>query len=116
MDYFGISVADFVASYKKKFNEEPSYHSAGGYVAGFLLQKAIETAGSTDTEKVKTALDKMNLMTFYGVIKFDTAKAHGLQLGHDMVYVQWYRGVTLIKQVVWPESAATGKAVPYSAK
>jgi len=116
IEYFGISVANFTKGYKAKYKEDPTYHSAGGYVAGLLLQKAIETAGSTDTEKVKAALDKMNLMTFYGVIKFDTAKAHGLQVGHDMVYVQWYRGVTLIKQVVWPEGAATGKAAPYSAK
>jgi ABC-type branched-subunit amino acid transport system substrate-binding protein len=116
LEYFGISVADFSKTFKAKYKEAPTYHSAGGYVAGLLLQKAIETAGSTDTEKVKAALDKMNLMTFYGTIKFDTAKAHGLQLGHDMVYIQWQRGVTLIKKVVWPESAATDKAIPYSTK
>ena len=116
IEYYGISVADFSKKYKATYKEDPTYHSAGGYVAGLLLQKAIEAAGSTDSAKVKDALDKMNLMTFYGNIKFDTAKAHGLQVGHDMVYIQWHRGVTLIKKVVWPEGAATDKAIPYSAK
>jgi branched-chain amino acid transport system substrate-binding protein len=116
LEYFGISVADFTKEYKAKYKEDPTYHSAGGYVAGLILQKAIATAGSTDTDKVTAALDEMNLMTFYGVIKFDTAKAHGLQIGHDMVHIQWQRGVTLIKKVVWPEGAATDKPIFYSAQ
>ena len=113
MIYYGTSVADFVASYKKKYDgEEPSYHSAGGYVAGLILQAAIEKAGSIDTDKVKKALDDMNLMTFYGVIKFDTSKEnHGLQLGHDMVYIQWFKNPKgeFYKQIVWPVAAAAAK-------
>lgn len=118
IEYFGTSVADFTKDYKAKFKEEPTYHSAGGYVAGLLLEKAIAMAGSTDTEKVKAALDKLDILTFYGHIKFDTAKAHGLQLGHDMVYIQWQRDAQkkLVKQVVWPEAAATAKPLFYSAK
>lgn len=118
LEYFGPTVADFVKEYKARFKEEPTYHSAGGYVSGLLLQKAIATAGSTDTDKVKAALDKMNLMTFYGHIQFDTGKAHGLQIGHDMVYIQWQRDEkkNLVKQVVWPEAAATAKAIFYREK
>ncbi|MFZ5451024.1 MAG: amino acid ABC transporter substrate-binding protein [Thermodesulfobacteriota bacterium] len=114
MEYFGISVADFTKSYQAKYDgETPSYHSAGGYVSGLILQKAIQQANSTDTKKVKAVLDQMNLMTFYGVLKFDnTPKAHGLQVGHDMVYIQWQKGKDgkPVKQVVWPESAATASA------
>jgi ABC-type branched-subunit amino acid transport system substrate-binding protein len=115
MEYFGISVADFVKAYKAKYNNEtPSYHSAGGYAAGLILQKAIQQAGSTDTAKVKAVLDKMNLMTFYGVIKFsDNPKAHGLQVGHDMVYIQWQKNKEgkAVKQVVWPLAAANASAM-----
>ena len=113
MEYFGITVADFTKSYTAKYKETPSYHSAGGYVAGLLLQKAIQQAGSTDTAKVKAVLDGMNLMTFYGDIKFDnTPKAHGLQIGHEMVYIQWQKGKDgkPVKQVVWPAAAATASA------
>jgi ABC-type branched-subunit amino acid transport system substrate-binding protein len=114
MEYFGPTVADFTKSYKAKFKETPSYHSAGGYVAGLLLQKAIQQAGSTDTKKVKAVLDSMNIMTFFGDIKFNnTPKAHGLQMGHEMVYIQWQKGKDgkAVKQVVWPEAAATASAM-----
>jgi branched-chain amino acid transport system substrate-binding protein len=103
-------VANFDDSYKKKYNEDPSYHSAGGYAAGLILQAAIEKAGSIDTAKVAKALNDMNLMTFYGDIKFDNSKEnHGLQLGHQMVYIQWFKEPkgTFVKQIVWPASAAS---------
>jgi ABC-type branched-subunit amino acid transport system substrate-binding protein len=114
VEYFGPTVADFTKSYKAQFKETPSYHSAGGYVAGLLLQKAIQQAGSTDTKKVKAVLDGMNIMTFFGNIKFNnTPKAHGLQMGHEMVYIQWQKGKDgkAVKQVVWPEAAATASAM-----
>jgi ABC-type branched-subunit amino acid transport system substrate-binding protein len=115
VEYFGISAVDFTKSYQAKYEGEiPSYHSAGGYAAGLILQKAIQQAGSTETAKVKSVLDAMNLMTFYGDIKFDnTPKAHGLQVGHDMVYIQWQydKQGKAVKEVVWPEAAATAAAM-----
>jgi ABC-type branched-chain amino acid transport systems, periplasmic component len=107
-------VEEFVSAYKAKFNEDPSYHSAGGYAAGLILQKAIETAGSLETEKVKAALDGMAIMTFYGAIQFDTsAEAHGLQIAHQMVYIQWQKDAAgnLVKQVVWPAEAKSAEAL-----
>ncbi len=111
---FGPTGAEFVDAYKAAYGEEPSYHSAGGYVAGLILQKAIETAGSLDTEALKAALDSMDMMTFYGQIKFDTsAENHGLQIGHEMVYIQWQRDAAgaLVKQVVWPEAGKTADMI-----
>jgi ABC-type branched-subunit amino acid transport system substrate-binding protein len=108
--WFGPTGDDFVKAYKAKFKEDPSYHSAGGYVAGMILQGAIQKAGSIDTAKVKAALDAMNIMTFYGHLKFATTpKEHGLQLGHDMVYIQWQKDKQgkPVKQVVWPAAGAT---------
>ncbi|MGQ9688553.1 MAG: amino acid ABC transporter substrate-binding protein [Desulfobaccales bacterium] len=111
--WFGPTVAEFTESYKKKYGgEEPSYHTAGGYVAGLILQAAIEKAGSIETDKVKKALDEMNLMTFYGGIKFDNSKEnHGLQIGHEMVYIQWFKDDkgNFLKKIVWPEAAAEAK-------
>jgi branched-chain amino acid transport system substrate-binding protein len=112
LEWFGPPVAEFVESYQIIFGEEPSYHSAGGYVAGLILQKAIEMAGSLDPNKVKKALDDMKMMTFYGVIQFDQSKEnHGLQIGHDMVYIQWFKDGkgNFYKQIVWPEAAASAK-------
>lgn len=123
--WVGPTVQDFVTAYKSKYNEEPSYHSAGGYVSGLLIEAAIRQAGSTATDKVKAALDKMDIDTFYGNIKFDNAPGeHGLQVGHEMVYVQWMKeGGKFEKEVVWPPDARTKSSIlcytdkkPFSSK
>ncbi len=115
IEWFGPTIPEFVKAYEAKFNkQEPSYHSAGGYAAGLILQKAIESAGSIDTAKVAAAMDKENMYTFYGHIKFNTApKLHGLQEGHEMVYIQWQKGKNgkPEKVAVWPAAASTGKAI-----
>lgn len=110
VDWFGPSSETFVTAYEAAYNEEPSYHSAGGYAAGLILQKAIEDADSTNPDAIKQALEAMNVMTFYGQVNFDTSEeAHGLQIGHDMVYIQWQRDEAgnLVKEVVWPIAGAT---------
>ena len=113
VEWYGITIPEFVKAYEAKYKQEPSYHSAGGYAAGLLLQKAIETAGSIDTAKVAAAMDQENMFTFYGRIKFNTTpKLHGLQEGHEMVYIQWQKGKDgkPEKQAVWPAAAATAEA------
>ncbi len=90
LSYFGPSSAEFIAAYQALFQEAPTYHAAGGYTAGLILQQAIESTGSLDTVQIKAALDQMNIMTFFGHILFDThPDSHGLQIGHSMVYIQW---------------------------
>ena len=111
---YGPTGAEFIEAYTAAFGEEPSYHAAGGYAAGLILQKGIETAGSLDVEAVKAAIDSEDMMTFFGHIKFDTsAENHGLQVGHSMVYVQWQKDASgaLIKQVVWPLEGKTAETV-----
>lgn len=102
--WYGPTVKEFTDAFKAKYGEDPAYHAAGGYAAGLLLQKAIEDAGSVETDKVTAALDKLDVMTFYGHVKFDTTpESHGLQIGHEMVYIQWQdKAGTLGKEVVWP--------------
>ena len=113
VEWYGLTIPEFIKAYEAKYKQEPSYHSAGGYAAGLLLQKAIETAGSIDTAKVAAAMDQENMFTFYGRIKFNTTpKLHGLQEGHEMVYIQWQKGKDgkPEKQAVWPVVAATAEA------
>ncbi len=108
LPWYGPSVKDFIAGYQAKYNADPSYHSAGGYMAGLLLQKAIEDTGSVDPAQLKAYLDKLDLMTFYGHTKFSTdEKTHGKQVGHSMVDIQWQKDNSgkLAKQIVWPAEA-----------
>jgi branched-chain amino acid transport system substrate-binding protein len=102
--WYGISTQDFVAAYTAKYGSRPGYHAAGGYAAGLVLQRAIEDAGSLDPAQVKAAFETMDVLTFFGHIKFDTGSAYGKQIGHEMVYLQWQKDATgkLDKPVVWP--------------
>lgn len=113
LPWYGPTVKEFTDAYKAKYNAPPSYHSAGGYATGLILQKAIEDADSVDPAKITAALDKLNLMTFYGIVKFSTdAKTHGKQAAHTMVYMQWQKDAAgkLAPQIIWPLSAKSADA------
>jgi len=113
-DWLGPSSADFVNAFQAKYEEMPTYHAAGGYAAGLILQKAIMDADSYETDKVVAALDAMDLSTFYGHIKFDTsADSHGLQIGHSMMYIQWQKGADgdLFKGLVFPYEGASEEPI-----
>lgn len=90
MDWFGPTGEEFAAAYEAAYGDPPTYHVAGGYAAGMILQKAIIDADSIDPDAVRDALNAMNLMTFFGGTQFDTSdEAHGLQIAHKMVVAQW---------------------------
>jgi branched-chain amino acid transport system substrate-binding protein len=107
--WYGPTGDEFAAAYEEATGDKPTYHVAGGYMAGLVLQKAIEDADSVDPEKVKAALESMDIFTFYGGIKFDTSpEAHGLQIGHEMVVAQWQKDDAgeFVRKVVWPADVA----------
>jgi ABC-type branched-subunit amino acid transport system substrate-binding protein len=114
LPFYGPSSAEFTRDYRATYGEDPSYHAAGGYAAGLILQNAIETAGSLDSERVKASLDAMNILTFFGRFQFSVSpENHGLQIGHSMVYIQWQEDLsgTLGKQLVWPAEVATTEII-----
>jgi branched-chain amino acid transport system substrate-binding protein len=65
----------------------------------------IEKADSVNTDKVRSALNELEFMSFYGGWDVDET---GLQIGHSMVDVQWQDGERVI---VWPPAAKTGDVV-----
>lgn len=114
LDYFGPDSQEFVEAYVEAYDEEPSYHAAGGYQAGLLLQKAIQDSDSIETMAVAEALNDFDLLTFFGRVQFDTTEeAHGLQVGHSMMYIQWQpdEEAGLVKEIVWPLEAATAEVL-----
>ncbi|MGH8797041.1 MAG: ABC transporter substrate-binding protein, partial [Caldimonas sp.] len=56
--------------YKAKYGYEPDYHAASGAADVETLVQAIEDAGSTDPQKVRDALAKVNFDSLYGPIAF----------------------------------------------
>ena len=93
----------------------PPITPMGGYAPADPA-KGDHDADSTDPEAIKAAMDAMDILTAYGRIKFDTsAEAHGLQIGHSMVYIQWQKddAGNLVKQVVWPLEGKTADPLPH---
>lgn len=68
-DIFGTT-ANYTKLFKEKFKSEPDYAQASASVAGALFQMAIEKAGSLDKDKVRDELAKLDVMTFFGPVKF----------------------------------------------
>jgi branched-chain amino acid transport system substrate-binding protein len=101
---FYLSVADYVKAYQAKFggSDAPDYHVAESTAACLAFQKAIENAGSLDPSKVRDALASLDVMTFFGQIKFDS---RGINIYKPMVVEQIQNGT---HYTVFPASVANG--------
>ena len=53
-----------------EYNYDPDYGQASAAVCGALFQLAIEHADSLDRDKVRDELAKMDVVTFWGPVKF----------------------------------------------
>src|SRR5215831_14550875 len=102
---FYLSVPDYVAAYKKQFNtqDDPDYHVAESTAACLALQKAIENAGSLKPDKVRDALASLDVMTFFGQVKFD---GRGINIYKPMVVEQIQDGK---HHTVYPNDVADAK-------
>jgi branched-chain amino acid transport system substrate-binding protein len=84
-DYHNLPAAQpFLAAYQKKFNQPEGAYSVYGYDAANVLFTAIQTAGTTDAEKVSAVMKSQPFDTILGKIEFD-AKGDLKQAG----YVIW---------------------------
>lgn len=75
IDVFGTP-ANYAQMYQAEYGHHPSYQSAESTAAGLAFQYAIEKAGSIDPLKVRDALASLDIMTFYGQIRFDSTGAN----------------------------------------
>ncbi len=80
-------VKKFVDAYKAKWNKEPSDPSQCYYDGVYLLKKAIETAGSTDPEKIVAALKTIEYSGVQGRMKNDA-----LHNFTDVCYISQFDG------------------------
>ena len=102
----------FFNAYKAKWNIEPEgYGTSSSYQAVYTLKDAIERAGTLDSDKVVTALEKTDMVGVYGQIKFDP-KSHQVVPSNDPkkgavgTLFQWQDKKRV---VVFPESIAKGE-------
>lgn len=93
---------EFVAREKS----DPDYVHAAAAAALVALQKAIEKAGTLDKAKVRDALAGLDIVTFYGPIKFSP---NGMNGGRDLPIIQVQGGKPV---VLYPERIKQGVLKP----
>lgn len=101
---FGSS-QDYAQLFRNKSGEEPDYHAAAASACGVTYQLALEQASSLDRERVRDALASLDVVTFYGRIRFNE---QGRDTYNPMVAVQIQGGNVV---TVWPQHLATGYAI-----
>ncbi|PYM85360.1 MAG: branched-chain amino acid ABC transporter substrate-binding protein [Candidatus Rokuibacteriota bacterium] len=108
------TAAAYAKAFERKYGFVPDYHAAESSAAGVVLQLAVEKAQSVDPATVREALASLDVMTFYGPVRFN---AQGLNDRKPMVTVQIQQGRVL---TVWPRDVAAAKAIyptpPWSAR
>ncbi len=102
----------FAQSYQKRFGNVPGYAAYTAYDDVYMWADAIKRAGSTDPDKMVTAMEATDYVGTIGRVVFlpktDTF-AHGMKIGVGYVgglMVQWQSGNPV---TVWPANVATGK-------
>jgi branched-chain amino acid transport system substrate-binding protein len=91
LDYSGIgpwaTPRDYTAAFQAVHRDyaQVPYQTAESTAALIVFQHAIEQAGSLDPEAVRAALASLDIMTFYGRIKFD---ARGVNIYKPMAVEQ----------------------------
>jgi branched-chain amino acid transport system substrate-binding protein len=100
---FITSSKDYAAAFNKRYGHIPDYHNAESSAACLAFQYAIERAGSLDPLKVRNSLAKLDVVTFYGILKFDD---RGINVYKPMAVNQIQKGALM---TVWPLGVQNAK-------
>jgi branched-chain amino acid transport system substrate-binding protein len=119
--YFGVSgpgvaVSDktlpFVDAFVKKYGNYPGYAGYTAYDEVYIIAEAVARAGSTDSDKLVTAMEATDFVGTIGRTAFlpkgDPA-VHGLRVGEGYLtglVLQWQNGQQIN---MWPDKLAKGK-------
>ena len=95
---FYRSSREYATAFAKTFGHAPDYHNAEATAAALAFQYALERAGTIDHVAVRDALAHLDVVTFYGLLKFDSRGVNAYkpmvlnQIQHgNMVTVYPYR-------------------------
>jgi branched-chain amino acid transport system substrate-binding protein len=88
-NYKGVGVwpttQDFYKEFVAQEKADPDYVHASCAAAAVVLADAVERAGTTDKNKVRDAIAKTDIATFYGPVKFS---ANGMNQSRDLPIIQ----------------------------
>ena len=86
---FYPSARAYAAAFAAQYGHQPDYHNAEATAAALAMQYALERGGSTERAAVRDALAQLDVVTFFGLLKFDQ---RGLNVFKPMVVNQIHAG------------------------
>lgn len=96
---------EYYDKYVAKFGQEnpPDYHGAEAYAAAYVIKDTLDRAQAYDSESLKKALDRTDIMTVFGPVKFVSygKKIHQNRLSSYVV--QW---INSTMHLIWPKKLA----------
>ena len=93
----------YAALFQKKYGHIPDYHNAESTATCLAFQYAIQKARSLDPKAVRDALASLDVITFYGILKFDS---RGINVYKPMAVNQIQNGQLM---TVWPLGVQNAK-------
>ena len=102
----------FVEAFKTKFGNNPSYAGYTAYDDVYIIAEAIHRAGSTDGDKLVTAMEATDYVGTIGRVQFlpqGDAHVHGLKTGAGFItglFLQWQHGDQIN---LWPADLSKGQ-------
>jgi branched-chain amino acid transport system substrate-binding protein len=102
---FYRSARAYSDAFARQVGHQPDYHDAEATAAALALQYALQRAGTTDREAVRNALARLDVVTFFGLLKFDQ---RGLNVFKPNV-VNQIQGPRLV--TIYPYRLADGSPV-----
>jgi branched-chain amino acid transport system substrate-binding protein len=97
---------DYAAAFAREFGHPPDYHNAQATAGALAMGYALQHAGTVNnTEAVRNALAKLDVVTFFGLIKFDS---RGVNLWKPMV-VNQIQGASL--RTIYPYRLADSQPI-----
>jgi branched-chain amino acid transport system substrate-binding protein len=102
----------FTDAYTKRYGVSPAYDGYSSYDDVHIIADAIKSAGSTDPDKLVSALEKTDYVGTIGRVQFygrNDQYTHALKYGPGLVTgvdIQWQNGKQM---TVWPRANANAK-------
>lgn len=91
----------FVTKYRSVAGVDPPYPAVQAFAAGILYARCLRDSGTSEDAVQLATAHQLTCTTLYGNFRIDPLS--GLQIGHQVLIVQWQRGV---RRVVWPPGMA----------
>ena len=95
---------DYYDQYTKKYNTAPDYHGAEAYSALLVAADVLKRADSYRPESIRAALDKTDMITPFGPVKFTSYENFERQNSLPTQVLQVIDGKF---ECVWPQELAT---------